>query len=57
MNEHLESKIRHARVANLGNSPAITGDLRLGLTNFGSQSLSPRINRGAHKRSGTEWLD
>jgi len=63
MDEHLESQIRHLYVANFGiprvlpqqcyripsgrNSPTITCDFPLNLANLGSQSISPRINRGA----------
>ncbi len=65
MGEHLESRICHLYVKNLGtlrvlpqqcyripsgrNSPTITCDLLLNLENLGSQSNSPRINRGALK--------
>ncbi len=41
----LMAKISQRCVANLGNSPAITGDLRLALKNFFSPSTQPRMNQ------------
>ena len=38
-------KISHIFVANLGNSPAITCDLRLDLKNFSSLLSRPRIDQ------------
>jgi len=49
MNARYESKISNCFVANLGNSPAITCNLRLAFEYFDSHITSPRINQRFHK--------
>ena len=52
MERDLAAEIIHRGVANLANSLAIGGDLRLALNNFISQSRCPRINQRFLKLTG-----
>ncbi|HGX93047.1 MAG TPA: hypothetical protein ENK35_07005 [Candidatus Tenderia sp.] len=43
MKAHLKPQIRYIGVANFGNSPAITRNLRLDVTNLGFNLLHPEL--------------
>ena len=47
MNAHIEFQPRPLCVVNLDNSPAIIRNLRLDVAGLDSQSVTPRVNRGA----------